>query len=70
MMEERNDKGVIQRVIDQVYSKFFLNKDLIKNCQLKISFLEIYNEKITDLLDGYEEELMKQKKLAKKLEKR
>ena len=55
-MEEQNDKGIIQRIIDQVYAKFHLNSELVKNCQIKISFLEIYNERVTDLLEGYIEE--------------
>ena len=68
-MEERNDKGVIQRVIDDIFTKFGLNSDIKKNCQIKISFLEIYNERVTDLLEGYEQELKHQNRLAKKLEK-
>ena len=52
-MVEGRDKGIIQRVLDQIYEKFALRTDLKGNCEIKISFLEIYKENVTDLLEGY-----------------
>ena len=53
MMVESRDKGIIQRVLDQIYEKFAKRKDLEQNCEIRISFLEIYKEQVTDLLEGH-----------------
>ena len=53
MMIESRDKGIIQRVLDNIYEKFDSRKDLRGNCEIKISFLEIYKEHVTDLLEGH-----------------
>ena len=68
LMEESKDKGIIQRTIDIIYRKFHERQDLVKNCEIKISFLEIYNDRVIDLLDGLKEQLRKQRKIVKKLE--
>ena len=52
-MIESRDKGIIQRVLDQIYGNFAKRQDLEKNCEIKISFLEIYKEHVTDLLEGH-----------------
>jgi len=49
-MQESSEKGIIQRVIDQVYAGFQLAQ-LEQTCQLRVSFLEIYNDSVTDLLE-------------------
>lgn len=54
MMIESRDKGIIQRVLDNIYEKFDRRKDLCTNCEIKISFLEIYKEHVTDLLEGHQ----------------
>ena len=53
MMVEGRDKGIIQRVVDQIYAKFAERSDLQGNCEIKVSFLEIYKENVTDLLEGH-----------------
>ena len=49
-MQESSEKGIIQRVIDQVYAGFQLAQ-LEQTCLLRVSFLEIYNDSVTDLLE-------------------
>ena len=44
MMGESRDKGIIQRVIDHIYERFGAREDLVENCEIKVSFLEIYKE--------------------------
>lgn len=51
MIIESRDKGIIQRVVDHVYERFASRADLQKNCEIRISFLEIYKENVTDLLE-------------------
>ena len=53
MMVESRDKGIIQRVLDHIYDSFAKRQDLEANCEIKISFLEIYKEHVTDLLEGH-----------------
>ena len=55
MMVESRDKGIIQRILDQVFEKFSERHDLDKNCEIKISFLEIYKEIVTDLLEDHQQ---------------
>lgn len=50
-MKSSLDKGVIQRVLDTVYQNFYSRESLHENCEIKISFLEVYNDSINDLLD-------------------
>ena len=50
-MYSSKEKGVIQRVLDYVYENFLAKPDLHENVELKISFLEIYNDSVNDLLD-------------------
>ena len=54
-MQTSNEKGVIQRVIDIVYKNFYDKESLFENCEIKISFLEVYNDSINDLLDKQSE---------------
>lgn len=54
-MHESRDKGIIQRVVDHIFAKFSSRQDLEANCEIRISFLEIYKENITDLLEGHTE---------------
>lgn len=53
MMSQNRDKGIIQRVLDQIYTEFEKREDLQKNCEIRISFLEIYKEQVTDILEGH-----------------
>lgn len=53
MMLESHNKGIIQRVIDQIYEKFSARQDLESNCQIKIAFIEIYKDSVTDLLEDH-----------------
>ena len=55
MMIESRDKGIIQRIIDQVFEKFSERQDLDTNCEVRISFLEIYKDQVTDLLEGHQQ---------------
>ena len=55
MLAEAKDKGIIQRVLDNIFLKFSERSELAKNCEIKISFLEIYKEQVTDLLDGHDQ---------------
>jgi predicted neuraminidase len=51
---ELNDlDGILPRCLNCIISQFqkFDNGFLVENCDLKCSFMEIYNEQITDLLD-------------------
>lgn len=50
LMHESTEKGIIQRVIDQVFANFQRAK-LDATCQIRVSFLEIYNDSVTDLLE-------------------
>ena len=51
LMNSGQEKGVIQRVLDYIYENFRKREDLYENAELKITFLEIYNDSVTDLLD-------------------
>lgn len=53
MIFESRDKGIIQRVIDHIFDKFSRRENLQHNCEIRISFIEIYKEQVTDLLDEY-----------------
>lgn len=59
MLAEAKDKGIIQRVLDNIFLKFAERADLAQNCEIKISFLEIYKETVTDLLGGHSERRVK-----------
>jgi len=50
-MDSGDEKGVIQRVLDYIYEHFNAREDLYEHAELKITFLEIYNDSVTDLLD-------------------
>ena len=53
MMDEMEEKGIIQRVIDQIFQQYSLREEINQHCEIKISFIEIYKETITDLLEEY-----------------
>jgi hypothetical protein len=57
-MQETSEKGIIQRVLDQIYHGFAMTQ-LDQTCQLRVSFLEIYNDTVTDLLEEDPESPMK-----------
>ena len=42
-------------MLDNVYEKFASRDDLQKNCEIRISFIEIYKESVTDLLEGHKQ---------------
>lgn len=47
---DEGSKGIIQRVLDTVF-EMYISRDLDSTCDVKISFLEIYNDTVTDLLE-------------------
>ena len=47
---EENELGIIPRVIKEIFNEKEKRKENTE-CLLKVSFLEIYNEDIVDLLD-------------------
>ncbi len=48
--EDKELKGIIPRMMDFVFD-FIINADENIEFQVKCSFMEIYNEKIQDLID-------------------
>jgi len=44
--------GLIPRALESIMSQFNNNSFVSANCVLKLSFLEIYNDSISDLLNS------------------
>lgn len=55
-MGTREQKGIIPRLCDQLFEWIASNKDDQLTHKVEVSYMEIYNEKVRDLLDpnGYE----------------
>ena len=70
MMLESHNKGIIQRVIDKIYEKFSARQDLESNCQIKIAFIEIYKDSVTDLLEDHQQQYPQHKKAKNNLSRR
>ncbi|XP_034941267.1 kinesin-related protein 4-like [Chelonus insularis] len=49
MLGSNDEKGVIRLTVDYIFN--FIRTDLTRNYLLRVSYIEIYNEKINDLLD-------------------
>ena len=49
LIYEGAEKGIIQRVLDNIYQGFD-RAQLEPTCLLRVSFFEIYNDTVTDLL--------------------
>ena len=47
---ENENAGLIPRVLKYLYMNLE-GSLLLQNCELRISYLEIYNDQVTDLLD-------------------
>ena len=44
-------RGLIPRVLDYIYDKYTSNPEMQEKLDLTISYLEIYNDQVTDLLE-------------------
>ncbi|KAI6210619.1 Kinesin-73 [Aphelenchoides besseyi] len=51
MMGSSNDPGLIPRLCDRIFSRIDVESNEQTNFKVEISYIEIYNEKIYDLLD-------------------
>ena len=51
-IDSYENKGIIPRMMDHVFESI-LNANENLEFTVKVSFLEIYNEKIQDLIDGF-----------------
>ncbi len=50
-MGSPNDKGLIPRLCDAIFERIALNEDTNTCFKIEVSYMEIYNEKVHDLLD-------------------
>lgn len=55
MMGSHEDKGIIPRLCDHLFERIAQNEGGNLSCKVEVSYMEIYNEKVHDLLDpkGY-----------------
>ena len=44
-------RGLIPRVLDYIYDKYTTNPEMQEKLDLTLSYLEIYNDQVTDLLE-------------------
>lgn len=51
MMGSPNNKGLIPRLCDGIFERIASNQDSYVNFKVEVSYMEIYNEKVHDLLD-------------------
>ena len=51
MMGTSDQKGIIPRLCDALFSKIHKNEDSETGFKVEVSYMEIYNEKVRDLLD-------------------
>ncbi|XP_076348155.1 kinesin-like protein KIF13A [Tachypleus tridentatus] len=51
MMGSENNKGLIPRLCDALFERIASNKDPSNSYKVEVSYMEIYNEKVHDLLD-------------------
>jgi hypothetical protein len=49
--EENPDRGLIPRLCDQIFNRIYANKTPTLNFKVEVSYMEIYNEKVQDLLN-------------------
>lgn len=51
MMGTADEKGIIPRLCDALFEKIATNDDPDLTYKVEVSYMEIYNEKVHDLLD-------------------
>ena len=51
MMGSRSQKGIIPRLCDQLFDRIAARTHAELSCKVEVSYMEIYNEKVHDLLD-------------------
>jgi len=51
MMGTEEQKGIIPRLCDTLFERIRANTDLETNFKVEVSYMEIYNERVRDLLD-------------------
>ena len=51
MMGCKDDKGLIPRLCDDLFERIASNEDSNTSYKVEVSYMEIYNEKVHDLLD-------------------
>ncbi|ESO09326.1 hypothetical protein HELRODRAFT_73799, partial [Helobdella robusta] len=51
MMGTSDQKGIIPRLCDALFDEIVQSTDSETNFKVEVSYLEIYNEKVRDLLD-------------------
>ncbi|KAL3888342.1 hypothetical protein ACJMK2_000712 [Sinanodonta woodiana] len=51
MMGTMEEKGIIPRLCDSLFEKIAVNQDEDNSYKVEVSYMEIYNEKVHDLLD-------------------
>jgi hypothetical protein len=51
MMGTRGQKGLIPRLCDRLFELIAVREHAELTCNVEVSYMEIYNEKVYDLLD-------------------
>ena len=51
MMGTLDNKGIIPRLCEGLFETIAKNEDQDDSCKVEVSYMEIYNEKVKDLLD-------------------
>lgn len=51
MMGSRDQKGIIPRLCEGLFEEIIANTDATLQFKVEVSYMEIYNEKVRDLLD-------------------
>ena len=51
MMGSRSQKGIIPRLCDRLFDHIAERTHEELSCKVEVSYMEIYNEKVHDLLD-------------------
>uniref|UniRef100_T1J0U1 Kinesin-like protein KIF13A n=1 Tax=Strigamia maritima TaxID=126957 RepID=T1J0U1_STRMM len=51
MLGSHENKGIIPRLCDALFERMFKNDDAFLSYKVEVSYMEIYNEKVYDLLD-------------------
>ena len=51
MMGTAEQKGIIPRLCDALFERIGANTDPENNFKVEVSYMEIYNERVRDLLD-------------------
>lgn len=52
MMGSKEDKGLIPRLCDDLFERIAGDEDPNTSYKVEVSYMEIYNEKVHDLLDA------------------